>query len=40
MSEATKRETEIMDLLIMLFNDQTGKEHEYREIKEEKDKTA
>lgn len=27
-----EREKQIMDLLIMLYNDQTGKEHTYRVI--------
>ena len=31
---------EIMDLLIMLYNDQTGKEHTYQRVNEDEDKTA
>lgn len=40
MAELTARQKEIMDLLIMLYNDQTGEEHTYRLIDDGKDKTA
>lgn len=40
MSDIAKCEKEIMDLLIMLLDDQTGKKHEYRLIDDGEDKTA